>query len=858
MIIHTLVIGVAILTFTKPIQAQETVNHELHIVAKELLPKLGQPNPPGNVLFSEDWNQGDWSDSWDPSAGWTVMQRPRGDGFCARVVSSSSYHNLKLKQKVPFESGHPIAVFWRARLLSGKAPVWISVSGKDAEGQSAGGRQQIFRQGRKWTDCAVLVSDWFHATNACQFSMMFFMDPISNTTALVDDLIIVDLYQAAVESVRSQFLSLPRQAEKLKSELDSLPDTPAAQWWKQTMATSYQAVLDELGKAQSLDPASPQAVNAVLQADQVLARFQDIADGLRSGSVRNSRLAGFATRPVTPDGILPDTIDLPGASLDGLYLTAAPGEIESASLVLWAPETLTSVMPTVTDLAGPNDGNIPADQVQIKWVKCWWQSGTAPRSHGQDYSRKVLVPELLLNNNDLVRVDLEGQHNTLLLDFPEGARYVAIDEPLKSRKAGFSYQITEFPVKDSQQLLPATLPARQNKQVWITVKVPSSARPGRYKGSLRVTAAPDTLMVVPLSVEVLPFTLPSPRTHYDLSREYTGSIYYWGQLDPAGIGSVGFRQKNEKQLRAELLMMRENNLVAPTMIWSPKLLYHDEPLLRRHLAILRDLGMSNHPLTLGDSGTVGNPTEPDDVAQLQNNVRKVLRAAAEHGFTDVYFYGIDEAKGDLLSSQKKAWQAVREAGGKVMTSGSLGMTTIYGPLLDLINNCMPAPSCEAAGWHNHGRLVWNYGNPQSANEDPEMFRRNYGLINWWNDLDGTCTYCFSAADGAPWNDFDFVMRDHSLAYPTADGVIGTLALAGMREGLDDVKYASALRLRIEEASRATSAELKTQSAAARTWLESLDLNTADLDGVRQGIIKLICQLDQGLGKEIGSESSRSN
>jgi hypothetical protein len=159
---------------------------------------------------------------------------------------------------------------------------------------------------------------------------------------------------------------------------------------------------------------------------------------------------------------------------------------------------------------------------------------------------------------------------------------------------------------------------------------------------------------------------------------------------------------------------------------------------------------------------------------------------------------------------------------------------------------MPAPSCEVAGWHHHGRLVWNYGNPQSVVEDPEMFRRNYGLFNWRHDLDGTCTYCFIPADGSPWNDFDFVMRDHSLAYPTADGVIGTLALAGLREGLDDVKYASTLLLRIEEASRADSVKLKAQAAAARTWLEDLDLNTADLDVVRQAMTERIRQLDQGL------------
>ncbi|MBC8350397.1 MAG: hypothetical protein H8E66_00315 [Planctomycetes bacterium] len=828
---------------------------DLHTVARELLSDLGSPNAPGRVLFSEDWGNGKWNDHWNPSDGWTVVRNPDGKGFCAKVVASHTYQSLRLKQPVPVEPGHPVAVFWRARLLDGSAPVWLSAGAKDAAGKSVGGRQEIVRQGREWTDCAVLVSDWYQATNARQFHSFFFLDPLCNTTALISDFKVVDLHDAAVESIRNRMLELPRRAEQMQKDFDRLPDTPVGGWWKLALATRWRAMSEELRKVQALDPASSEAVRVVLRAEQFLTRFQNIADGLRRGAVRHTRLAGFATRPIATSSILPGTVQLPDPSLDGMQLTACPGEFESSTLVLWAPEALAHVLPVATELKGPDGSLIPADHVQIKWVKCWWQSGSAPRGLGQDLSRKVLTPELLLNDDDLVRVDLKSQRNRVRLSFPEGDRYVAIDDP-ERKKAGFAHPLAEFPVRDSPKLVPADLPAEQNKQLWITVKVPPSARPGRYEGSLRFAVESDTLLEVPLSVEVLPFSLPAPRTHYDLKREYTGSIYYWGELDPEGTGSVGHKRKSERQFRAELELMRDHNLVAPTMIWSPKVLYDDEPRLRRQLAILRELGMSDRPLTTGDSGTVRNPTEPEALARLKVNVSKLLRAAADHGFTDVYFYGLDEAKGKVLHSQKPAWKAVREAGGKVMTSGSLGMVPEFGPILDLINHNMPAPSCEVAGWHHHGRLVWNYGNPQSAVEDPELFRRNYGLFNWRHDLDGTCTYCFLSSDGSPWNDFDFVLRNHSLAYPTADGAIGTVALAGLREGLDDVKYASALRLRIEKASLADSEKLKARASAAQEWLEDLDLNTTDLDEVRLAMTKRIRQLDQGLQNASGARSAQ--
>lgn len=80
--------------------------------------------------------------------------------------------------------------------------------------------------------------------------------------------------------------------------------------------------------------------------------------------------------------------------------------------------------------------------------------------------------------------------------------------------------------------------------------------------------------------------------------------------------------------------------------------------------------------------------------------------------------------------------------------------------------------------------------------------------------------------------------------------------AGLREGLDDVKYASALRLHIEKASRADSEKLKAQAAAAQKWLEDLDLNTADLDAVRQAMTERIRQLDQGLQSGPGARSAQ--
>ncbi|MCC6444573.1 MAG: hypothetical protein IT210_14095 [Armatimonadetes bacterium] len=96
---------------------------------------------------------------------------------------------------------------------------------------------------------------------------------------------------------------------------------------------------------------------------------------------------------------------------------------------------------------------------------------------------------------------------------------------------------------------------RQNKQLWITVRIPRRAASGRYERHLSLQAGRRQIARIDLKVDVLPFDLPSPRTYYDPSKEFVYSLYYWGSLDPTGQGSVGWNAKTEEQFRVELRPM---------------------------------------------------------------------------------------------------------------------------------------------------------------------------------------------------------------------------------------------------------------------------------------------------------------
>lgn len=811
---------------------------------ESLLGKLGRPEAPGQTLFAENF-EGGTLERWRADKGWSITDRPDKPGKCAQVVSSEEEHeDLILKERIPIVPGHPIAAFWRVRYLSGGSPLFLRVDffGEDGKQGQPYARQEQSQEGQEWTDNALLVSDWFPAYTR-SITLHFHHSPKAATTSLLDDVRIVDLADASAALVVQELSRYTELADRLAVDVGALPKSPLTQDWKRVITARLNQMRADLAACSKLEAGSSGFQNALEKPAVYLRRFTEAVAGLKQGAVTTTRLLIYRTKPISSTMVLPRTSDLPGQVAKDVTLVACPGENEPVSLVLWAPEAMSSVSLSVTDLRGAR-GVIPSTNVDVKSVKCWFQAGSAPHGIGQDRSHKSLVSELLLNDDSLVKVDLENQRNYLKLSFPEGPKYVPVDDPTPPATAwGHRYKLEEFPVHDSSKLLPLDLPAGENKQVWITVKVPPSAKPGRYAGSITVSAAGKRRGQVTLTMEVLPFVLDPPKTHYDLEEDFTYSLYYWGELDPEGVGGIGYKYKSEEQFRAELRMMYDHGIVAPAMIWSPSVIYQNQPLFRRHLTLAREVGMSGRPLYFADSGLIGNPTEAAALEALKRNVSQTIRIAREYGFPEVYFYGIDEATEDRLRSQRPAWNAVHEAGGKVIVSGYEGQLEAVGDLLDLFNRAGNPAAERPAEWHNRGHKVWNYGNPQTPVEDPEVYRRNYGLHLWKLDFDGACTYCFMDSSGTQWNDFDDnTYRDHNVAYPTVDGVVGTLALEGFREGVDDVRYATTLRQQIEKVVKTGTPEVRDKASKALAWLEDLKLQQADLDEVRRSLIRYILEL----------------
>ncbi len=123
-----------------------------------------------------------------------------------------------------------------------------------------------------------------------------------------------------------------------------------------------------------------------------------------------------------------------------------------------------------------------------------------------------------------------------------------------------------------------------------------------------------------------------------------------------------------------------------------------------------------------------------------------------------------------------------------------------------------------------------------------VFRRNCGLVTWSYDYDGVTPYCFMHNQGAVWIDLDG--PEYSIAFPTVDGAVSTLALEALREGSDDVRYATLLLTRIDETRQSGTPQVKAVADEAFKWITTEEFLVADLDAVRAKMVEYISALAQ--------------
>jgi PKD repeat protein len=476
--------------------------------------------------------------------------------------------------------------------------------------------------------------------------------------------------------------------------------------------------------------------------------------------------------PSSSTRILPFNYAVPAAPSNNFSLEATRNQFESTSFVITAQKDLTNIGISIPDLKSEQGNSLSANSINVRTVKVWYQA--SPNDVWLNHNDYILAPELLLKDDGLVKVDYTNKINYLKVSINGSQQYIDISNPA----AVFPASAT---VTDASTLQPFSLAANENKQLWVTVHVPANTPAGDYKGNITITAASETPVIMPFTVMVLPFDLETAPLEY--------SLYYRGRIPATSQPGINSEYKTATQYSLELQDMKDHGVLYPVLYQG------NDKMLGTALSLRAQSGLPMDHIYVVSLET-GNPTTPAGLSALATQVTQWKSTTTQYGFSNFYAYGIDEATGTTLQSERTAWQTAKQNGANIFVAGSPDAVNIVGDLLNVAVIAGNLNATLAAQWHSYGQRIFSYAHPQVGVEDPELYRKNYGFTLWNAGYDGAMNYAYQHSYGNIWNDFDSVdqhYRDHVFAYPTSTGVIDTIQWEGWREGVDDTRYLATLK-----------------------------------------------------------------
>jgi hypothetical protein len=509
-----------------------------------------------------------------------------------------------------------------------------------------------------------------------------------------------------------------------------------------------------------------------------------------------------------------------------------PGEITGGSFVLKADADLKDVtLAAEGDFAAAMDPHV---------VKLWYQAGSAWYGYFADSSYRKLVPELLLHDETLVEVDHRTKDNYV--------RYVNTDGIERRKWMSANYDVVDYTfaaqanqdlIADAETLQPFALDAGRFKQFMVQFRVPADARDGLYRGKYVVRKDGKVLAEVPYAVRVLPFTLPDPKTFYNPDKGFYLMMY-------------GTEPRSEKIARN----LHEHGCFTPMGV--PRVDPMNPRKFKEDVELYKKIGFPMKPVFFGviGSGTrvMGDEPTPEETAKLEHardtiqKVRKLLDETLGHH--DFYSYGVDEGGPTVIRQERANWRITHEAGGKVGVSTRAWRELLFA--LDfMILPGMPSPhrAEEVRKFHesNPDALCGWYANPHTGPENPDYFRRIHGLLAWQTGYDVSANYCWWRNN---WNDmatpYEPELRGLVIVYGTKDDVIDTLAWEGVREGMNDVRYATLARNLALEAAKSDDADTLLLGRRVLSHMAYWDSWREDPEAFRFECINFILRLRKAL------------
>ncbi len=218
-----------------------------------------------------------------------------------------------------------------------------------------------------------------------------------------------------------------------------------------------------------------------------------------------SGLDAWCVDPCAAQPILPDD-DGSSALTGGLDAVAAGGSVATLSFAVKSATPVKAFAVSCDGLAC-GERKLPASAVDLFVVKCWYQDGNAWFTELRDPSGQILIPELLLHDDALVRVDDEKHANQT----PTGG--------------------------DAPALRPFALRANEVRQLVVRIAVAAGTPAGIYRGQIAFAADGAAAGRAALTLRVLAYDLPRPRARFTDADYLFVSPRGW-PAPPAGVAAI--------------------------------------------------------------------------------------------------------------------------------------------------------------------------------------------------------------------------------------------------------------------------------------------------------------------------------
>jgi len=508
------------------------------------------------------------------------------------------------------------------------------------------------------------------------------------------------------------------------------------------------------------------------------------------------------------------------SELNGYNLRMTAGEYKSVAMLLVPMcQDAGELHLEISELNGVGS-SIPSENLDFYVAKLWYQAGLNTTAK----VGKFMTQELLLKDENLVKVDFETENNLLK---------VKDNNSLNEKYISIGRSTDSFPntktitFNDAKRLQPFRFNGSRHKLLWGIVHIPTGTASGEYNATVKIVdSANNVLKEIPININVLPFVLDEPLLKY--------SLYYIGKLNEQAY-PVDSHYKTSAQELLELKDMKKHGVMYPTS-YDTLATLNDTLVLRNRVGLPKDRFY-----------TFGLRADRYSMDNIENNIYDYKSILADNGYLadELYLYANEEISKYELKLELDSIRRVHLAGAKTFTAGYNYFYDVLGNDLDMFvyhkGPLNKDATKQVQKWHNSGKEIFAYSAPQAGIENPEVYRRNFGCKLWQKGFDGALNWAYQAKRGAFWNDFDggsSSFREEAFTYPTTDGIVGTIEWEGFREAITDVRYISTLVNLINRESNSGA-----DVTSLNNFISNIDCNS-DLDVLRENIINEIMKLKE--------------